>query len=100
MSSTEARVYYTFHPYCGQSFKILPRSQARSGRVTLVLQSGKTLAVPQWMLQPEASLYQVNNQLATPTHVLLEIIDLLNTSCSAPYHSNNTLEQLDGAKPI
>jgi len=51
-------------------------------------------------LLPEASLYQVSNQAVVPAYRLLEVIDLLQTSCSAPSDANNTLEQLDGAKPI
>ena len=99
MSAT-ARVYYTFHPYANQTFKVLQRAGGKAGRVTVELSPGKTLTLPLWMLQPEAALLQVGPGIDIPLPILLEIVDLVRANCSALKPISDALEPADGSTQL
>jgi hypothetical protein len=95
-----ARIYYPFHPFINQTFKILQRASGKSGQVTVELSAGKTLTLPLWMLQPEAALLQVGTTIDIPCSILLEIVDLLSANCSAFQPLSDALEHTDGSTPL
>jgi hypothetical protein len=65
--------------------------------MTLMLSENKTLSVPIWMLQEEAAQFQIDSHALIPHTVLLEVVDLLCTSCSALKPLNNALEPPNGS---
>jgi hypothetical protein len=95
-----ARVYYPFHPFTNQTFKILQRASGKAGQVTVELSAGKTLTLPLWMLQPEAAVLQIGTTIDIPHSVLLEIVDLLSANCSAFKPLSDALEHTDGSTPL
>jgi len=96
----EARIYYKYHPYANQTFKVLQRSGGKHHQVTLSLSPGKTLTVPEWMLQPEASQFQVGISVEISHKTLLELLDLLNANCFALEPTNTALENPNAAKKL
>jgi hypothetical protein len=98
--SPTARVYYSFHPYANQTFKVLQRASGKAGQITVELSAGKTLTLPLWMLQPEASLLQIGSTVDIPCPVLLEIVDLIRANCSAGKRLFDALEQPDGSTQL
>jgi hypothetical protein len=98
--SPTARVYYSFHPYANQTFKVLQRAGGKAGQVTVELSASKTLTLPLWMLQPEASLLQIGSTIDIPYPVLLEIVDLIRANCSAVKPLFDALEPPDGSTQL
>jgi hypothetical protein len=98
--SATARIYYTFHPYANQTFKVLQRACGKAGQVTIELSPGKTLTLPLWMLQPEAALLQVGPGIDIPLPILLEIVDLVRANCSALKPISDALEPADGSTQL
>jgi len=96
----EARIYYRYHPYAKKTFKVLQRSSGKRHQVTLSISPGKTITVPEWMLQPEASRLQVDICVEISHKTLLELLDLLNANCFALEPTNTALEKLNGAKKL
>ena len=95
-----ARIYYSFHPYSGLTFKVLHLAGGKPEQVTLERSAAKTFTVPLWMLQPEAALLQVSANIEIPHTVLLEIIDLLTANCSALKPLSDALEHADGSTQL
>ena len=96
----EARIYYQYHPYANQTFKVLQRASGKRNQVTLALCASKTLTVPEWMLQPESALLQIDSTVAVPQQVLLELLDFLLANCSAPELLNRPQEKPNGTKKL
>ena len=96
----EARIYYQYHPYANQTFKVLQRASGKRNQVTLALCASKTLTVPEWMLQPESSLFQIDSSVVIPQQVLLELLDFLLANCSAPEPLNRPKEKPNGTKKL
>jgi hypothetical protein len=95
--SATARVYYPFHPYVNRTFKVLQRTGGKPGQVTVELSAGKTLTLPLWMLQPDAASLRIDSTVNIPTPVLLEIVDLIHSSCSDLKPLFDALEHTDGS---
>ena len=94
----EARIYYQYHPYENQTFRVLQRSGGKHHQVTLSLSPGKTITVSEWMLQPEASRFHVATTIEISSKNLLELLDLLKANCFALESINTALEKPNGAK--
>ena len=92
-----ATIYYPFHPYANQSFAVLQRSAGKTGRLTLVLAQGKTLAVPIWMLDKAAASIEVDTLVVIQHTRLLELVDLLDANCFSLESGDNNLEPLNGS---
>jgi hypothetical protein len=91
-----ATVFYPYHPFSGQTFNVMQRSGGKSGRLILELPNSHTLAIPQWMLEPQAAQLQVGSDVHVDHHSLLSIIALLKENCSAPNTLTDVLECHDG----
>jgi hypothetical protein len=92
----EARIYYPFHPFVNQTFKVLHRSGGKRNHLILERSSGVTLAVPLWMLKPESGEICIGSIVEPPHKTLLEIIDLLAANCFSLAPPIDVLERLDG----
>jgi hypothetical protein len=93
----QVRIYYSFHPYAGKTFKVLQRASGKAAQVTVELSAGKTLTLPLWMLQPEAAQLQTSSNIDIPHRVLLDVVDLLSANCSSLRHLSDALEYIDGS---
>jgi hypothetical protein len=91
-----ARIYYPFHPFANQTFKVFHRSGGKHNHLILDLSPGVTLAVPLWMLKQEASEICIGSIVEPPHTILLEIVDLLGAYCFALVNPIDVLEHLDG----
>jgi hypothetical protein len=90
-----ARIYYPFHPFANQTFKVVQRSGGKHNHLVLERSPGVTLAVPLWMVKPEASEICIGSIVEPPHTILLEIIDLLAANCFALVTPIDVLEHLD-----
>jgi hypothetical protein len=88
----EATVFYRFHPLYNHRFPTVHRSGGRSGRMTLDLGAGRTLSVPQWMLEPEAERFVLTESARIPIATLLNVIALMNGAWFAAGRVDNTRE--------
>ena len=75
----------------------MQRSGGKSGRLILELPDSLTLAIPIWMLQPEAAQIQVSPTVYLCPSSLLKVIDLFNESCSSLKPILNASECHDGS---
>ena len=60
---------------------MLHRSGGKQNHLIIERSPGVTLAVPLWMLKPEASEICIGSIVEPPHTILLEIIDLLGANC-------------------
>jgi hypothetical protein len=90
-----ARIYYPFHPFANQTFKVVQRSGGKHNHLVLERSLGVTIAVPLWMVKSEASEICIGSIVEPPHSILLEIIDLLAANCFALVTPTDVLEHLD-----
>ncbi|MHB8970260.1 MAG: DUF5372 family protein [Pirellulaceae bacterium] len=71
------RVYYPFHPLCGQDLKVL-RTYCRSPDTVVVVDlSGRRLAVLRWMISPKTASCPLSTTATLSARPLLVLADLL-----------------------
>jgi hypothetical protein len=75
--SSTATVYYPFHPLHGREFRVASRPRDPALPVTVVDEAGYGLRIPAWMLAPEATHYQLDEQATLDTQTLRALIALL-----------------------
>ena len=75
--SSKATVYYPFHPLHGREFRVASRPRDPALPVTVVDEAGYGLRIPAWMLAPEATHYQLDEQATLDTQTLRALIALL-----------------------
>lgn len=85
-------MFYRFHPLFARRFTTVHRSGGRSGRITLNLGAGRTLSVPQWMLEPQAERFALTDSARIPIPTLLNVIALIDGAWFASGRINSPRE--------
>jgi hypothetical protein len=75
--SSTATVYYPFHPLHGRELSVASRPRDPALPVTVVDDAGHGLRIPAWMLAPEATHYQIDEQATLDSQTLRALIALL-----------------------
>jgi hypothetical protein len=70
-------VYYPFHPLHGRELSVASRPRDPALPVTVVDDAGHGLRIPAWMLAPEATHYQIDEQATLDSQTLRALIALL-----------------------
>jgi hypothetical protein len=71
------RIYYPFHPLCGQDLKVLRAYHQSSDTVIVVDPTGRRLAVPRWMTFPQAAHCPLSTVATLSARALLVLAELM-----------------------
>lgn len=93
-------MFYRFHPLHQQRLPTVQRSAVRSGRITLELSGGRTLSVPQWMLEPQAERFVLTESAHIPISTLIDLIALIDSAWFAPARIDNAESDHEAANAV
>jgi hypothetical protein len=67
----EARIYYRFHPRCGETVLIIRRLNHRGVELVVIPQPDNSLAcIPAWITHETAAHYGFSEEPSFPLHIL------------------------------
>src|ERR1700738_1370852 len=96
----EGRIYYRFHPRCGETVLIRRKLEYRGVELVVILQPDNSLAcIPAWMTQESAAQYR----LCAEPQFSLEVLRFLRAEIDTLLgflQSESKMEEADSAAPI
>jgi len=97
---TEGRIYYPFHPRCGEAVRILRRFAFRDVEVVIIRQpDGSDIRLPAWMTHESASQYSLREKPEFPLDILRSLRVEIDTLLRF-LQSDSRMEKGENDKPI
>ena len=97
----QVHIYYRYHSHAGCELEVAKAWRARGHQINVMLPNGSRLLVPEWMAQPSAAAFEVNQAAAIRIEALLTICQLIESCvCQPAAGQRSTLseEETDSGK--
>ena len=78
--SSKIKIYYPFHPLCGQELKVLRKSNHKDGSILIAAPSVFNKQIPLWMTEHQAACYRISEKPEICLKALLSLIELIDCS--------------------
>jgi len=90
--TSEACVYYRFHPEYRQRLRVLAHTRKENGYVTVLDRQDKSLKIPLWMLHPAALRHQISTDPHLSPNALKRLLEFI---LSLPWGVDKLHPELD-----